>query len=349
MDQVTRRWLAKAPVLLTAYLVWVNRGRRRGRRGLPVALALSIAWIAAVSIYVHADRSAAISTLEWLHRHYLFWAAISAIVAGVLVSRRRALNQIAASHSWTSALPVERSIVKWQALAVDSVPALVLACGLAAMFGSLSLVALIDAGIPAPIGAWATTTGGVVLGAGLSYLLPAARQEEMYESSRYVPHRRRAETPIPTGSLSALGSWPVRQMFGSARPKTIARAMIPILLSVPLGSTAADAMLAIGLLTAIGALVLLVAAAISVSAKASRWLKPLPIGSGLLARRTLIPALAFMFCVTVIESWLIWVHGSPVARCIATGVLTLIASAIVAVTGSVLAIYASNKGDNDRS
>jgi hypothetical protein len=299
-------------------------------------------------LYVHADRSAAISTLEWLQRHYLFWAAISAIVAGVLVSRRRALNQIAVSHSWTAALPVERSIVKWQALAVDAVPALVLACGLAAMFGSLSLVALIDAGIPAPIGAWATTTGGVALGAGLSYLLPAARQEEMYESSRYVPHRRRAETPIPTGSLSALGSWPVRQMFGSARPKTIARAMIPILLSVPLGSTAADAMLAIGLLTAIGALVLLVAAAISVSAKASRWLKPLPIGSGLLARRTLIPALAFMFCVTVIESWLIWVHGSPVARCIATGVLTLVATMIFAVAGSLFAIYATNKGTSGR-
>jgi hypothetical protein len=137
-------------------------------------------------------------------------------------------------------------------------------------------------------------------------------------------------------------------MFGSARPKTIARAMIPILLSVPLGSTAADAMLAIGLLTAIGALVLLVAATISVSAKASRWLKPLPLGSGLLARRTLIPALAFMFCVTAIESWLIWVLGSPVARCIATGVLTLVASIIFAVAGSLFAISASNKGNSDR-
>ena len=188
-----------------------------------------------------------------------------------------------------------------------------------------------------------------MLGAGLSYLLPSARQEEIYESPRHVPHRRRAETPIPRGSLSALGSWPLRQMFASARPKTIARAMIPILLSVPLGSTAADAMLAIGLLTAIGALVLLVAAAISVSARASRWLKPLPLGRGLLARTTLIPPLAFMFCTTAIGSWLIWVLGSPVARCIATGVLTLSASAIVAVTGSVLAIYASNKGDNERS
>jgi hypothetical protein len=347
MDRVTRRWLAKAPVLLSAYIVWVNRGRQRRRRGLSAALVLSIAWMAVASIYVHAHRAAAISTLAWFHRHDLFWATISAIVAAVLVSRRRALNQIAASRTWTAALPVERSTVKWQAIVVDSAPALVLACALAAMFGSLSL-ALFDAGIPAPIITWAATTGGIVLGAGLSYLLPSARPEELYESSRYVPHRRRAETPIPTGSLSALGSWPVRQMFGNARPKTIARAMIPILLSVPLGSTAADAMLAIGLLTAIGALVLLVTATISVSAKASRWLKPLPIAPGLLARRTLIPALAFMFCATAIESWLIWMLGSPVARCIATGVLTLVASMIFTVTGSLFAIHASDKGNNGR-
>jgi hypothetical protein len=348
MDRVIRRWLARTPVLLTAYLAWGNRGRRRGRRELSAALALSIAWMAAVSIYVHADRAATISMLVWLHRHDLFWSTIFAIVAGVLVSRRRTLNQIAASHSWTAALPMERSTVKWQAIAVESVPALLLACILAAIFGSLSLIALVDASIPAPIITWAATTGGVALGAGLSYLLPPARQEEIFESSRYVPHRRRAQTPIPTGSLSALGSWPVRQMFASARPKTIARAMIPVLLSVPLGSTAADVMLAIGFLTAIGVLVLLVAAAISVSAKASRWLKPLPLDSGLLARRTLIPALAFMFCTTAIESWLIWVIGSPVVRSIATGVLTLVASMIVAVAGSLFAIRASNKGSHGR-
>lgn len=348
MAGVTKRWLAKAPVLLTAYLVWVNRGRRRRQRELLVTLALSIAWMAAASIYVHADRAAAISTLAWLRRHDLFWATISAVVAAVLVSRRRALNQIAASRSWTAALPVERSTAKWQAIAVESAPAFVLACVLTAIFGSLSLIADFNTGIPAPIFTWVATTGGIMLGAGLSYLLPSLRQEEIYESSRYVPRRRRTEPAIITGSLSALGSWPVRQMFGSARPKTVARVMIPILLSVPLGSTAGDAILAIGLLTTIGAVLLLVAAAISVSGKASRWLKPLPLSSGLVARRTVMPALAFMFCATAIESWLIWVLGSTVARCIAIGVLTLVASMIFAVAGSLLAIYASDKGNRDR-
>ena len=315
---------------------------------MSAALALFIASMAAVWIYVRIHREAAASTIAWLHRHDLLWASISAIVAGALVSRRRALLQIAATRSWIAALPVERSAAQWQTVIVESVPALVLGCGLAALFGTLSLIALVDGGMTAPIITWAATTGGVVLGMGFSRLLPSAIQEEIYEASRYVPHRRRAETPLPTGSLSALGSWPVRRLFANARPKIIARAMIPILLCVPLGSTAADVMLAIGLLTAIGALVLLVAAMISVSAKASRWLKPLPLSAGLLARMTLIPALWLVLCLTAIESWLIWLLGAPVARCVAIGASTAIASTIFGVSGSLVAIYASATDNHDR-
>jgi len=314
---------------------------------LAAAIALFIAWITSASIYVHAHRAAAISTLAWFHRHDVSLATICAFAAAALVSRRRTLNEIAASRSWTAALPVERSTVRWQAIVIDSIPALVLASVLAAMFGSLTLIAL-AAGIPVPIIAWAAMTGGVMLGAGLSYLLPASRQEDIYEGSRYVPHRRRVETPVPTGSLSALGSWPVRQMFASARPKTIARALAPVLVLVPVGSTAAGVMLAVGSLGVIGALVLLVAAAISVSAKASRWLMPLPIASGLLARRTLIPALASIFCIASMESWLSWVAGLPVDRCVAIGVITLLASMTIAVGGSIRGILASKKSNDDR-
>jgi uncharacterized BrkB/YihY/UPF0761 family membrane protein len=107
-------------------------------------------------------------------------------------------------------------------------------------------------------------------------------------------------------------------------------------------------MLAIGLLAAIGALVLLVAAIISVSAEASRWLKPLPLSSGLLARMTLIPALSFVLCVTAIESWLIWVLGAPVTRCAAIGTATAVVSTILAVSGSLFAIYASAMGNHGR-
>ncbi len=347
MNQIIKRWLAKAPLLLTAYLVWMNRGRRRGRKGL-VALGLFIAWMVAASAFVHVDQVAATSKLAWLHRHDLFWAVMSAIVAGLLVTRRRALNRIAASRSWIAALPVEKSTARWQAVALDSMPALVLAGVLAAIFGGLSLIALAATGMPAPTATWGVMTGGVALGAGLSYLLPAVKQEEVYEGSRYVPHRRRAETPTPTGSLSALGSWPVRQMFASARPKTIARAMLPILLSVPLGSTAADAMLAIGLVIAIGALLLLVVATVSVSARASAWLKPVPLGSGVLAQRTLIPALGLMCCAAAIEAWLLALLGLSLGRCFVIAVFTWIVSVIIAVAGGLFAAYGGNEGQRDR-
>jgi hypothetical protein len=348
LDRWIRRRLANAPALLTAYLLWVNRGRRQLRRDLSVAFSLCMAWAAAVLMYVNADRLAAMSTLEWVGRHELICASVCAIVAGMLVSRRRALNRITASRSWTAALPVERSIARWQAIAVESIPAVVLACVLTITLGSMSLIAIFEPGMQAPILAWVAATGGVALGAGLSYLLPSAKPEEIPERSRYVPHRRRVGSPIPRGSLSALGSWPVRQMLASARPRAIARAMMPMLIAVPLGSTAADVMLATGLLTAMGALVLLVGAAIAVCARASRWLKPLPLGPGRLARKTLFPVFASMFCTTAIESWLIWVLGSPIARCIWIGVITLAAGMIFALVGSLFAIYAVNKGNSGR-
>jgi len=343
VDRVNRRWLTRAPQLLTAYLVWVNRGGPAARRAYTVALTFFIAWTLAASAYLQTDRAAALSTLAWLHRHTLFLAGISAFAAGILVSRRRALNKKEASRSWTAALPMKRSTAKWQAIAIESAPALAIVGLLAAAFGDLCVIAFFRPDIPAPISAWGAMTGGVVLGTALSYLMPAPKEEERYEGSRYVPHRRRAATPIPTGSLSALGSWPVRQMFASARPKAVARASLPIIVLMPMGSTADVAMLVMGLFVAVGALALLGTSAISVSAKAARWLRPVPVGSGLLARRLLMRTLAVMLCATVIGSWLLWVMGTPVNRCITGGALTLIASTVLAVSGSLFTIARNHR------
>jgi hypothetical protein len=202
----------------------------------------------------------------------------------------------------------------------------------------LSVSSLFDSDMPAPLSAWGAMTGGVMLGTALSYWMPAPKEEELYEGSRYVPHRRRAQTPIPTGSLSALGSWPVRQMFANARPKAVARACLPIIVLMPMGSTADVAMIVMGLFVAAGALVLSATSVISVSAKAARWLGPLPLDSGLLARRLLMRTLVAMLCATVIGSWLLWVMGTPVNRCITGGSLALIGSSLLAIGGSLFAI-----------
>jgi hypothetical protein len=343
MDRIIRRWLTGAPQLLAAYLVRLNRGRAAARRAQAVALTILIAGTLAASVYFHADREAASATLAWLRRHTLFLAGISAFAAGVLVSRRRALNKKEASRSWTAALPVKRATAQWQAFAIESSPALRMVGLLAAGFGPLSVITLFDSDMPAPISAWGAMTGGVMLGTALSYWMPAPKEEELYEGSRYVPHRRRAQTPIPTGSLSALGSWPVRQMFASARPKAVARACLPIIVLMPMGSTADVAMIVMGLFVAAGALVLLATAVISVSAKAARWLRPLPVGPGLLARRLLMRTLAAMFCASVIGSWLLWVMGTPGNRCITGGALALIGSSLLAIGGSLLPIVGKHR------
>lgn len=347
-------------MLLTAFFVWGNRGPAERRWTLTAASALLVGWVAAVLIALHADRAAALSTLQWARRQTLSAAVIGAIVTAMWVSRRRTLNRMSASRAWTAALPAERSTLKWQSLLVEAVPVLALVGVLAVVFGSLSLIAVVDGGVPAPLLPWLATTGGVVLGALLGYFMPAGRQEDSYEGSRYVPHRHRAQSAIPTASLSGLGSWPVRRMFASARPKTVRLVLVPMLLSMPMGATAADAMLAIGTLGAIGAVILLTAAAISVSAAASRWLKPLPLEASLLARSTLIPVLASMLIATSIESWLCWVLGVSVARCVAVGALTLLVGMVLAVAGSILAIRAQpmhahadvihgiDQGDHDR-
>ena len=343
-----RRWLAKAPVLLTAYFAWVNRERERRWIGPLAALTIMIVWPAAVLLYVHSDRIASIQAFRWLGRHDLLWASIFAVASGALVLRRRSLNRIAYRHSWTAALPVKRSTNRWQWIAMESAPVALLLGFLALMFGTATAIGIVDASLPVPLITCAAAAGGVTLGAVLGHLMPLTRQEDGYEASRYVPHRRGVETPAPTGSLGALGSWPLRQLFASARPKTLARAMIPVLLSVPLGSAAADTMLAVGLLAAIGALVLLTTATISVSAAAFRWLTPVPLAPRVLARRVAGPPLAVVVLLTSIESWLTWVLGSTIARCLLIGMLMAAACAILTMGGSLLAVHPRRQARHGR-
>jgi len=346
MDRVIRRRLANAPRLLTAYLVWINRPPIRVRRLLFAAFALSIFWAGIVSMYLRNDRKAAAVTIDRLHRHAIFLAAISAIVACVIVSRRRALERTEASRSWISALPVKRSTARWEALAIETAPALAMASALILAFAVVSMVVAFNPGISAmaPIATGLQMTAGAVLGTLVSYALPAAKSFDLPPGSRYVPHRRAAGLRLPEGSLRALGIWPVRQMFASARPRAVARATLPILLMVPMGSSADSAMLVIAMFTVIAALVLLVSAMASVSARGSRWLQPLPLNSSLLARILLTPALAVMFCAAVVEAWLLWVMGAPVARSLWLGALTLASSSLLAVAGSLVAIFKIKNG-----
>jgi hypothetical protein len=102
--------------------------------------------------------------------------------------------------------------------------------------------------------------------------------------SRYVPKGQSRRGRALQPSLSALGQWPLRRMFASAQPKLVARALMPVLLSMGIQTTADTAMVVIGLFAAAGALALLIPSVLAVSGAALRWLAPLPLSGRTLLR-----------------------------------------------------------------
>jgi hypothetical protein len=226
-------------------------------------------------------------------------------------------------------------------------PALAAVFVLSAAYGTVwVIVTLIVSGAPISLGSsWFAMNSGIVVGALVSYSVPVPKVVELPPGSRYVPHRGAVGASRFIPSLSALGKWPIRQMFASARPKAVARAVMPILLLMPLGSSADSAMIVIAIFAVSGALVLLLSSTISVSRTGCRWLLPLPLRSALLARSLLFRPVAVIVLATSTDTWLIWVGGARIAQSVIVGAITLIVSSLAAVGGSLVAIYRVRKGN----
>lgn len=292
-------------------------------------MAAWVAWLVAVALAVRFRPDAFTATIGWLRQHSIVLAGVCGVLSGVVVLRRRASNREESRRSWTAALPIDAAAARWQAFAIETLPAVQMAC----------LLTVVFVGVSGGLLPWAATIGGVAVGAVVSYLMPLARPEYLPEGSRYVPHRRRAGARLPVGSLSALGFWPVRQMFASARPKAVARAIMPILMLMPLGTQADAALLVLGVSAVIGALVLLVSAVSSVSRTAVRWLQPLPLAPATLAQEIATPALIVICCGAAIQSGLLALMGASAFRCVEMGAAILfigVPSAIAAVLAGLL-------------
>lgn len=346
MNTASRHWLCEAPRLMAGYLVWVNCGRGNIQRHLLLALGLIVVWSVIATILFSTEQEAAASALGWMHRHQLFLAGLAACVAGAVVSRRRAQKRSEAARSWLAALPVRASVARWEAWAIETAPALGAIGILSAAFGTVGAVVMITASI-SPIylaSTWFAITAGIVVGTSVSYLVPMPKATELPPGSRYVPHRRVVGAAFPVPSLSALGRWPVRQMFASARPKTAARAVMPILCLIPLGSSADAAMLVIAMFAVLGAASLLVAATISVSRASCRWLQPLPIRVAALARALLVRPLAVILGAASVAAWLFWVMGVAAGQSVMRGALLMMLGSCVAVGGSLGVIRRTTKG-----
>jgi hypothetical protein len=331
---------------MAGYLAWLNRWRDHPRRHLLLAAALLAVWAIIAALLFATARPATAAALVWMHRHQFLLAGLAACMTAALVARRHAAQRSEAARSWLAALPVRRATARWEALAIAAAPALGAICIVAAAGGTASMTALF-ASDPAPgalASTWFAVTAGVVVGAMAGYLVPVPKPTEVPPGSRYVPRPRVLGARPPAPSLSALGLWPVRQMFASARPKAVTRAVLPILLMIPLGSTADAAMLVIAMSAVLGAVLLLVSAIIRVSKESGRWLQPLPLPRALLARGLLIRPLAVIVAAALIAAWLVWVMGSPPTQALKYGFWLLVLSSSVAVVGSVAAISRTRAG-----
>ncbi len=272
------------PRLMTASLMRRNRTgpiRRRWRVAAGIA--------AMVVALVFAFQPACADAAAWLQRHLWLASAMVAFITAIAVARHRTATRAEFKKSWLSALPVRPSMARREALQLEQFPALAGALVVTAVVVLTEIAFLARSARFAEglVISWCWLMGAFLVGAIVSYAIREPRPVEAPPGSRYVPKGQSMRGRPLRPSLSALGQWPVRRMFASAQPKLVARALMPVLLSIGIQSKADAAMVVIGLFAATGALALLIPSVLAVSTAARRWLAPLP-----LSFRTLLHALS---------------------------------------------------------
>jgi hypothetical protein len=313
---------------MTVKLSRLNRhARGRVRRRIITAAGLGVL---IASLWVGREMVA--QAMDWLRLHSLVCGGLAAVACAIQVARRRVVKRAEFARSWLAAVPIRSSTSRWEALAIETLPATVALVALAALGLGCGLVLLLThAGHGSSLlTVWACLSAGVAIGVIVSYAMPAPKPLDLPPGSRYVPHPRIAKAARIRPSLAALGYWPVRQMFAWAQPKMVARATVPILVMMPMGTTADVAMGVIAVFGFSGALVLLWMAAISVSRRVRGWMAPLPVRPGTVTRAFLLPTFAVMLGASTVEALLLLTFdvsyhlaaaigmGTAVVGCLAT-------------------------------
>jgi len=325
--------LAGAPRLMAAYLMRSNRAAPQ-RLVPPILLGLG-GVLAFVLLY--AERDWVEESIKWLRQQILAATGLAIIASAIATARRRVSKRAEFARSWLAALPVRARIAGWETLLIETLPA---AAAVGALTGVYLAVTVVAAFSPAHGGSaslvWAAMSGGVMLGAILSYGIPNPKPIDLPPGSRYVPHRRVAKTSAVRPSLKALGLWPLRLMFARAQPKLVARAILPILVLMPLGTLAADAMVIIAFYMVGGALLLLIPAAISVSGLSARWMAPLPVRGFAVTRAVLIPTLIAIVGASAAEGLFLFAIGASLRASATAGSVLAGAGCLLTMTAARL-------------
>ena len=315
-----------APRLAAAKLIRLNRRKRARIKNSAVLLSLAV-----LIALLWAEVTVPLP-LKWLRLHAPLCAGFAAIASAILIARRRALKRAEFARSWLAAVPVSASTARWESLLIETFPAIAAIGSLAMLSISYMLVLAITkrADFLAPFVVWATLSGGIAAGVIGSFLVPQPKPVDLPPGSRYVPHQKLRRPAKFRPAFSALGTWSIRQAFAWAQPKIVSRAALPILIIMPMGTTADSAMVVIAIFGMFGLLLLVWTGVIAVSGLARGWLAPLPARSGEVIRAFLLPACAVIIAASAIEALLLLVvnvsykTSAEVAACTAVlGCLTL--------------------------
>jgi hypothetical protein len=330
------RWRA-APHATTALLEWRNRFERRSWVAIGSAATALGVWFLCGACAGLASRDVLGEDFAWLQTHSLPIAVALGIGFAILTHEQRQRSRAAAGRSWLAALPISHRVARAERVLLDSAPAvsiliLMAVCGVTT--GAITRARALP--YPSTLLPALTVLAGASLGIVLGHVLPLPRPEDLPPGSRYVPRGRRARAAPLRPSLRPLGAWPIRRLFASARPRTVARITVPILLMVPMGTLAYGAMLIVGIAALVIAVATLALATVTVTRDSRRWLAPLPLDRPRLLRHVLPAPLAGMLLAATLLAWLLWVGGVPAARASRLGAGLLAAGAAIAVGGSAL-------------
>jgi hypothetical protein len=319
---------------MTARLIRFNRSSRAKTR----ARIIAAAGFGLMVAFVWTERGLVAQAVSWLRLHSLVCAALAAIASAIQVARRRVLKRQEFARSWLAAVPMRSRAACWEALIIETLPATAALFALTVLGLSVGLVfAIAGSGNGGPLLAvWASLSASVAVGIIVGYAMPTPKPVDSPPGSRYVPHRKANRAAKIRPSLAALGGWPVRQMFAWTQPKMVARATLPILVVMPMGTTADVAMGVIAVFGVNGALVLLCMAAIRLSDLARRWMAPLPVSAGVVSRAFVLPTFAVMVGAGAVEILLLLAFGVSYRSSAAAGFGTAVVGCLAAAGGVLL-------------
>ena len=258
------RWFRSRPFLAAEVLRWSNI-HRRYRLLLPA----SIAFIVVVGVLLTARVIG--HALEVVAQYPVVPFALLGAAFAISAARRRARIHRSLVDSWLAPLSVRPSVLT------------------RALFAPISQLLLLCAAIAVPTFAgltrgaaltlWMLIAAACIVGSGLGWLsLSRHKGLTAHPDFHYVAFRKPRPNWAQAPTLEPLSYWAVGQAKVFSKPKVAANAMLVVLLAVPMGIPAQEALaLAAGVwvLVYVGSLML---AGIRVPFAAARWLAVTTVG-----------------------------------------------------------------------